>query len=492
MSIILRSGKGSALTYDELDGNLEQFYISSSLANDRTLSLFTSGGVDTITFPAADTLQSVTDIGSTTTNSITALSFIKTGGTSNDILLGDGTVTSLSALGSAIDTGSFYLSSSVALNTITFTQGDGTTEAVTVDTGSSSTSLYESATVNSIQSAYGTNSAAAPFATIAGGDNNAITSAGPNSFIGAGDSNTISADYCFIGAGITNIASANYATIAGGRGNSASGTVSSVTGGYLNLASGDYTIVGGGYLNTASADYATIAGGRKNLVSGLYNTIAGGRDNTATATYATIAGGNGNSTTNNGFVGGGASNIAGSGYSVVGGGRNNSAVSSYSIVVGGAYNRANTTYSAILAGSGSQAKGEYSTIVGGKNNIVDVNGIKSSIVAGSDNSISASGSVILAGEDNEIASTHHHSSILAGNNVTTTRAETAFAPSFFASGSTASTGIEGVMQMTRRTAFPTGTDEELAGMLVWKGAASGNHLYFAKLESGTLTWEQLT
>ena len=46
--------------------------------------------------------------------------------------------------------------------------------------------------------------------------------------------------------------------------------------------------------------------------------------------------------------------------------------------------------------------------------------------------------------------------------------------------------------MTRRTAFPTGTDEELAGMLVWKGAASGNHLYFGKLATGTLTWVQLT
>ena len=140
MSIVLRSGKGSALTYEELDGNLEQFYISSSLANGRVLSLFTTGGVeDTITFPAADTLQSVTDLGSTTTNSITANSYIKASATSNDILLGDGTTTSLSALGSAINTGSFYVSSSVTLNTITFTQGDSTIETITVDTGSSVT-----------------------------------------------------------------------------------------------------------------------------------------------------------------------------------------------------------------------------------------------------------------------------------------------------------------------------------------------------------------
>ena len=203
MSIILRSDKGSALTYGELDGNLEQFYISSSLANDRTLSLFTTGGVeDTITFPAADTLQSVTNLGSTTTNSITALSFIKTGGTSNDILLGDGTVTSLSALGSAIDTGSFYLSSSVSLNTITFTQGDDTTETITVHTGSAAASpIYQLnptvAADGSVQTAFeSTNTTLGDHATIAGGQNNNITAAGIGSFIGAGDTNTISADFC--------------------------------------------------------------------------------------------------------------------------------------------------------------------------------------------------------------------------------------------------------------------------------------------------------
>ena len=40
--------------------------------------------------------------------------------------------------GGTVDTGSFYVGSSVNLNTITFTQGDGTTESVTIDTGSAS------------------------------------------------------------------------------------------------------------------------------------------------------------------------------------------------------------------------------------------------------------------------------------------------------------------------------------------------------------------
>tara|TARA_R110000744_G_scaffold58954_6_gene122970 strand:+ start:91 stop:1587 length:1497 start_codon:yes stop_codon:yes gene_type:complete len=498
MSIILRSDKGSALTYGELDGNLEQFYISSSLANDRTLSLFTTGGVeDTITFPAADTLQSVTNLGSTTTNSITALSFIKTGGTSNDILLGDGTVTSLSALGSAIDTGSFYLSSSVSLNTITFTQGDDTTETITVHTGSAAASpIYQLnptvAADGSVQTAFeSTNTTLGDHATIAGGQNNNITAAGIGSFIGAGDTNTISADFCLIGAGISNVASADYAVLAGGRSNGASGTVSSVGGGHRNLASGDYTVLGGGYYNTASANYATVAGGRENLASGDYSTTSGGWANTGSGDYSSIGGGLENAATADySTTSGGSANTGSGGYSSIGGGKENSATLAYSTIAGGQKNSATGTYTSIGGGFSHLASGTFSTIGGGYDSTAE--GGYSTIAGGRLNKVSSTYGAILGGQNNIVASTHTNSSIVAGEDVTTTRADTAFAPSFFASGSTASTGIEGVMQMTRRTAFPTGTDEELAGMLVWKGAASGNHLYFGKLATGTLTWVQLT
>ena len=59
-----------------------------------------------------------------------------------DIESGELTYYSTASFGSGggvatpVDTGSFYLSSSVAGNVITFTQGDGTTESLTVDTGS--------------------------------------------------------------------------------------------------------------------------------------------------------------------------------------------------------------------------------------------------------------------------------------------------------------------------------------------------------------------
>jgi len=53
--------------------------------------------------------------------------------------------------GGSVDTGSFYISSSVANNTITFTQGDGTTESVTVDTGSSTGGGTPDTPLNSFQ-----------------------------------------------------------------------------------------------------------------------------------------------------------------------------------------------------------------------------------------------------------------------------------------------------------------------------------------------------
>lgn len=106
MSIVLRTVKGSALTYEQLDENLSQFYYSASLHVSGTrLRLHYTGsaglsitpGYDEVVFPTTvNTLQSITDVGSSTTNSITALSFIKSGSTSDDILLGDGTTTTFS------------------------------------------------------------------------------------------------------------------------------------------------------------------------------------------------------------------------------------------------------------------------------------------------------------------------------------------------------------------------------------------------------------
>ena len=128
------SGLGGGVSTDT-----GSFYISSSVVN------------NTITFTQGDgTTETLTvDTGSVGI-SLGALS-VTTGTASESASLsynnGTGVFTfnpaDLSGLGGggSTDTGSFYISSSVTNNTITFTQGDGTTETLTVDTGSDGISL---------------------------------------------------------------------------------------------------------------------------------------------------------------------------------------------------------------------------------------------------------------------------------------------------------------------------------------------------------------
>jgi hypothetical protein len=114
---------------------------SSYLTADDTGSFYYSSSVDlnTITFFQGDgTTESVTvDTGSAT--DISALNLHTgsintfTGSIQTEV---DNLTAATSSYVTNDDTGSFYYSSSVDLNTITFFQGDGTTESVTVDTGS--------------------------------------------------------------------------------------------------------------------------------------------------------------------------------------------------------------------------------------------------------------------------------------------------------------------------------------------------------------------
>ena len=70
---------------------------------------------------------------------INTSSFYISSSVNNDTITftqGDGTTDTVSIIDATVDSSSFYVSSSVALNTITFTQGDGSTDVLTVDTGS--------------------------------------------------------------------------------------------------------------------------------------------------------------------------------------------------------------------------------------------------------------------------------------------------------------------------------------------------------------------
>jgi hypothetical protein len=125
-----------------MNNNLKSYFYSSSL-NGEVLNLFyltgsLSQSIDLSTFVTQ--LES----GSLLRNSQTGSFYYSSSVSLNTITFyqGDGTTetvtvdTGSSVAGATVDTGSFYYSSSVNLNTITFYQGDGTTETVTVDTGS--------------------------------------------------------------------------------------------------------------------------------------------------------------------------------------------------------------------------------------------------------------------------------------------------------------------------------------------------------------------
>lgn len=113
MALTLRLTKGSPLTHTELDDNFSHLQGLINSLNTETGSLLYSGSFD----ESSSTLILYSD---------------------NQRYEVD-----LSTLVDVTDTGSFYISSSVNLNTITFTQGDGTTESVTVNTGSATgTNIY--------------------------------------------------------------------------------------------------------------------------------------------------------------------------------------------------------------------------------------------------------------------------------------------------------------------------------------------------------------
>ena len=113
-----------------LDPNGDVFTVSSFITFVETYLGFNSGGI-----PQTIDLQEVTDNGNTTTNSIEASSFIKSGGTSSEILMADGSIitagTNISITGGLIsavssssggNTVNFYLNGSVPSSVATYYQ----------------------------------------------------------------------------------------------------------------------------------------------------------------------------------------------------------------------------------------------------------------------------------------------------------------------------------------------------------------------------------
>jgi len=171
------------------------------------------------------------------------------------------------------------------------------------------------------------------YQTIVGGNSNTITAAG-GSFIGGGQSNTVS-----------NGSGTGYCVIVGGLGNlSNGGTYNTIGGGSSNTVSSSYSTVSGGQSNTASTNtHATVVGGQSNTSSGQHS-VSGGSNNVASGGEASVALGIGNTASGFRSVAMGALCTA-SGLNATSFGRQNQATGICSFIVGGEANQANADYS---------------------------------------------------------------------------------------------------------------------------------------------------
>jgi hypothetical protein len=181
----------------------------------------------------------------------------------------------------------------------------------------------------------GTGSRQVHYATIAGGQGNAVLS------------DTFSSHYSTIGGGFSNrVSTAGRATIGGGDGNTIllEGHGATIGGGVGNRLDGPRGTISGGesnFVSTAgSPDYVTIGGGRENgiLTDSHYATIAGGRRHRiqGNSSHASIGGGLTNSieTANFGTISGGGTNSVTGDFGTVPGGRQNRAQGNDSFAAG--------------------------------------------------------------------------------------------------------------------------------------------------------------
>ena len=110
------------------------------------------------------------------------------------------------------------------------------------------------------------NSVAADHALIGAGDDDTIAAAGDHSAIVGGLQNNLSGEYGFIGAGLHNTVSGEGGYVAAGGYNTVSGTGAVIDGGFNSTAAGNFATIPGGYVNSAAGTYSFAAGARASAV----------------------------------------------------------------------------------------------------------------------------------------------------------------------------------------------------------------------------------
>lgn len=253
------------------------------------------------------------------------------------------------------------------------------------------------------------NTANAPRGSILGGSGNTITT--PDGFLGAGVSNQVLAlaDAAIV-AGTLNINSGIAGLIGAGTGNSIA-------------TNAPNSFIGGGQSNTISSTtgigLSAIVGGFSNQITRHRGFIGGGQLNQVHGGSATISGGSANiiniGATSSGFefIGGGSGNvITNAAVAVIGGGINNAINGNTSVIGGGRINIVNDIASGIFSGEDNQTiAGTTNAAINGNSFIGGgsrhrITGVENSIVGGDDNAINTGfQGVIGGGQSNRILST---------------------------------------------------------------------------------------
>lgn len=274
MSITLRTNKATALTYNEMDKNLSQYYYSSSVDNNTTeIRLYLTGSTSLGAGfePRYDT--------------ITGYQILGPGDSAQTVKPTFGTFT-VTGIGSNVLGG--------ALNNVI---------------GSCS--------------------------SIVGGSNNTIS--GSFGFIGGGNNNIVSSSCGVVIGGRNNCATNVFGTVVGGESNNAQGEYSYIGNGFNNIICGDVSTIIGGQCNTILDQYSTIAGGRDNCITHKCSVIVGGQSNTITEHWSTVGGGTTNTIeTRYATIGGGATNCINSSgtYGGILAGQNNLVAHGSSFIIG--------------------------------------------------------------------------------------------------------------------------------------------------------------
>ena len=264
----------------------------------------------------------------------------------------------------------------------------------------------------------GFSQALGPNSFVGGGLQNTVTATSDQGFIGAGARNTNAANNCGIVAGVDNNikTEARRAFIGAGNVNliEAGSTNSFIGAGYRNLidfnsihsfigagygnvittSSNNFcSVIGGGERNVISMTLGTISGGLINRVSGLCGTVAGGYANLSAGDSSTVGGGTSNDATGNySVIAGGAGNDATNWYTTVGGGCNNSAYGYSATVAGGFVNINSGLYGALAGGCSNRVTGDWATVSGGMSNVAVAR--NATIPGGSRNTVGNNGSFV--------------------------------------------------------------------------------------------------